>query len=340
MIKFNFIEKFIINFLFKFSFVNRVLFDFEKVFFKKKWKVEKRLFICGLPRSGTSILLNKIYETGNFASLTYENMPFIMSPLLWRKISKFFIKINKKTERMHGDGIEIDNKSPEAFEEVFWQTFEKKNFVTKNFLKIHDPGQETLKEYLNFIDMVCQSYKKNNFLSKNNTNILRLKKLSLVSGNNTFVVMYRDPLNQAFSLKKQFFNFLNLQKKNKFYQKYFFYLGHYEFGMAHKNYEFLTNISNKFEDDLYWLSKWRDTYSYLININQPNIIFLSYENFCKNPRSLFEKILDKDKIKQIVFDDIKNFNSSFVAERYRLLRHSVFKDCYEIYSQLEKNSFF
>ena len=110
--------------------------------------------------------------------------------------------------------------------------------------------------------------------------------------------------------------------------------------MAHKNYEFLTDISNKFEDDLYWLSKWRDTYSYLINTKQPNIIFLSYENFCKNPRSIFEKILDKDKVNQIVFGDIKNFNSSFAAEKQGLCRHSVFKNCYEIYNQLEKNSFF
>ena len=48
-------------------------------------------------------------------------MPFIMSPNLSKLIQK---KSNiVKTERLHQDGIMFDLDSPEAFDEVFFSTF-------------------------------------------------------------------------------------------------------------------------------------------------------------------------------------------------------------------------
>ena len=41
-----------------------------------------------MARSGTTILLNAIYETNEFASLTYQDMPFILSPNIWSKLNK------------------------------------------------------------------------------------------------------------------------------------------------------------------------------------------------------------------------------------------------------------
>ena len=31
-------------------------------------------------------------------------------------------------ERAHGDGIKVSTESPEAFEEVFWKTFDDQNW--------------------------------------------------------------------------------------------------------------------------------------------------------------------------------------------------------------------
>ena len=50
--------------------------------------VGRHVFICGLARAGTSILLQILYETGEFRTLTYRNMPFVLSPRLWRKIGR------------------------------------------------------------------------------------------------------------------------------------------------------------------------------------------------------------------------------------------------------------
>ena len=67
------------------------LLDLEYFFFKKKIiksQNKKHVFVCGLPRSGTTILMKSLYETGKFASLTYRDMPFILCPNIWKNISK------------------------------------------------------------------------------------------------------------------------------------------------------------------------------------------------------------------------------------------------------------
>ena len=65
------------------NFLN-ISYDLEKYFSKKNLKnfVSQKLFITGYARSGTTILLNNLYQTGKFRSFTYDDMPFIMSPRL------------------------------------------------------------------------------------------------------------------------------------------------------------------------------------------------------------------------------------------------------------------
>ena len=55
--------------------------DIEDLFFKTQINnttIKEPVFISGLPRSGTTLLLNLCYESNEFASHTYRNMPFIM----------------------------------------------------------------------------------------------------------------------------------------------------------------------------------------------------------------------------------------------------------------------
>ena len=49
-------------------------------------------------------------------------MPFVMSPNLFSKFS-FYKKISKK-ERLHSDGIFYDLDSPEAFDEIFFSSYQ------------------------------------------------------------------------------------------------------------------------------------------------------------------------------------------------------------------------
>ena len=64
---------------------------------------DDHVFIVGLARSGTTVLLNAIYKSACFASLSYADMPFVLAPNLWSKLVKS--KPNRAAlERAHGDG--------------------------------------------------------------------------------------------------------------------------------------------------------------------------------------------------------------------------------------------
>ena len=104
------------------QFMREVTFDFESTFFSSSSETGNHIFIAGLARAGTTILLNALYESNIFASISYADMPFVLAPNLWSKIS-FKKKDLKLKERAHGDGIKVSTDSPEAFEEVFWKTF-------------------------------------------------------------------------------------------------------------------------------------------------------------------------------------------------------------------------
>ena len=117
------IQKFLHDFVLSKKIINKSLFELEKIIYlkNKDIKNQSHIFITGLPRSGTTSLLNFIYSSDHYASLTYKNMPFVLSP----NFSKLFHKKNiKKKERVHGDGITYDINSPEAFDEVFFNTDE------------------------------------------------------------------------------------------------------------------------------------------------------------------------------------------------------------------------
>ncbi len=81
------------------------------------------VFITALPRAGTTILLKLLWETGRFASHTYQDMPFVLCPLLWSRYAGQFGTDIEATERAHGDGLDVSGRSPEAFEEMIWKHF-------------------------------------------------------------------------------------------------------------------------------------------------------------------------------------------------------------------------
>ncbi len=155
-------------------FMREITFDVERSLFATNQTNNDHVFVSGLPRSGTTILLNAIYESNEFSSLSYVDMPFVLAPNLWSKLS-----LNKKdidfVERAHGDGIRVSTESPEAFEEVFWMTF------------VED-DKDTREKFKNYVQLVNRRYQKARYLSKNNQNIRgsTLYKISLCEDIDSF----------------------------------------------------------------------------------------------------------------------------------------------------------
>ena len=69
------------------QFMREVTFDFESTNFASSSETGDHVFITGLARAGTTIFLNALYKSNLFASLSYADMPFVLAPNLWSKIS-------------------------------------------------------------------------------------------------------------------------------------------------------------------------------------------------------------------------------------------------------------
>ena len=294
------------------KFIKKSLYELEKKIFLKNNKNEinnsKHLFITGLPRSGTTILLNFFYNTNEFGSFTYSQMPFITSPNLFSKISS---KVsNKKQERFHSDGIFFDLQSPESFDEIFFSTFSK---------------EEISEEIYNFVRLILLCQNKNRYISKNNFNYDRIDLIANLFPYSNFIIPVREPSQQAFSLFNQHKNFLKLQKNDNFVRRYMSYLGHFEFGEDHKSW-FKPQLFKNFDDPNYWLEQWIYFHENIYNkYNSHNrCFFLKYENL--NNENYFErlfKLLDLEKIDNKIFKISKkkitcDFNNELLIQSQNL----------------------
>tara|TARA_B100001057_G_C22855045_1_gene952374 strand:+ start:2614 stop:3579 length:966 start_codon:yes stop_codon:yes gene_type:complete len=293
MHNYNLIQIFLHDFVLNNKFINKSLYEIEKIFYLKKIDIkdENHVFITGMPRSGTTGLLNFLFSSNQYASLRYKNMPFILSP----NFSTFFnTKDIASTERSHQDGIFYNMESPEAFDEIF---FDNNNKFIKD-------------ELLNYVQLILLSENKNKYLSKNNSNIKRIDLIKNLLPNSKFLIPIREPLQQSYSLLNQHINFNYLQKKNNFIKRYMKYLGHHEFGIIHKPWNSPMNHFNKNKID-YWLEQWLLFYEKIYDKfqNNHNCYFLIYEKLENMDYilSLFEKIsLKKNLISKL--DYFKNSN--------------------------------
>lgn len=275
------------------NFLGEALFDIERLLFSPNITSEKpHVFVAGLARAGTTVLMRTLYENGKFTSLTYRDMPFILAPNLWRRIAGFSRQDTGKQERAHGDGLTIDYDSPEALEEVFWRTFCGSDYITKNGLIPMTADNETVDKFKAFVGLVLNNTPDNCYLSKNNNNILRLDAIARAFPHALIIVPFRDPLQQAFSLLNQHKKFLKTHSEDPFAKKYMTWLAHHEFGADHRPFLFdgIDGEEKNTQHLSYWLMIWINTYAYLINNPPPQAVFLSYERLCDNSEVVWKKL--------------------------------------------------
>ncbi len=162
--------------------VRKASFDVDGLFTKDiEWPANrKHVFICGLARAGTTILMRAFYQTGQFRSLTYRDMPFVLMPLVWHQLTKASQKKGVLRQRTHGDGITSDYDSPEAFEEVFWHTYAGRDYIHNDKLVPHIASKDLIERFRIYVNRILQGANetgKSRYLSKNNNNLLRLSGL-------------------------------------------------------------------------------------------------------------------------------------------------------------------
>lgn len=321
-------------------------FLFERLLSKSKNFKNKNdlqyIFVLGLARAGTTALLNKIYQSNQFASFLYSHMPFVLSP----KLANFFSNQSKNEDdlviRYHNDGIYINKNSPECLDEIFWIKSNDKYFK-ESYIKNDNIDSSLLKSYDYLIHQFCTLQNKKRFVIKNNNNHVRIIELANYFKSSKFLILFREPLAHARSLLNQHLNFTDLQNKDDFILEYMNLIGHREFGNNVKPFIYKDGDQDWYKNLnknslIYWIKQWIETYSWLYNSlqnNFSNVYFICYESLCLNKESSYNlrNLLEIDDSKF----EFRLGNYS-LKENKQSLPSDLLKEASEIYSNLKDKS--
>jgi hypothetical protein len=265
------------------------------------------VFITSLPRSGTTILLKLLWQTGRFASHTYQDMPFVLCPLLWSRYTGQFAEEIEPTERAHGDGLEVSGESPEAFEEMIWKHFWPSRY-REDHIRPWSPGDEN-EEFNSFFrahmrkvialrteeDGGEKTTAGRRYLSKNNLNIARLAALPEPLQEGTILVPFRDPVQQAASMHRQHERFLQIHEEDDFVRDYMEAIGHHEFGKGLKPVNFGGWLQDSPPDpgDLeFWLRYWTAAYQFILGHADESTVLVSYARLTEEPEAALSRLAD------------------------------------------------
>ncbi|MFT4717384.1 MAG: hypothetical protein ACI861_002391 [Paracoccaceae bacterium] len=254
-----------------------------------KWKDEgfdsriiAPVFICGLARSGSTLLLNRLTATGAFSTSTYRHMPFVLAPNMWSGASKSQRTQAQAVERAHGDGMSHSFDSEEAFEEVFWRAVSQKN-VSQILPWNIQASQDVLSQFRLFMTSVVKAGAGPRYLSKNNNNITRLPTLLKAAKTAQIVIPFRDPVAFVGSTLAQHEKFLAGHADNPFDAKYMAWLGHHEFGPYFKPAGAPGVTATELVTPEYLCQYWISVYSAVLENTHDQVHFFDYDTFCDQP---------------------------------------------------------
>ena len=287
--------------------VQRTLADLETDLYRRQLDaVESRdeVFVTGVPRAGTTLVLELLYGTGEFASFTYRDMPFILSPLLWRRFSKSRRVQGKRAERAHGDGMEVSYDSPEAFEEVAWLALMGRHILREDTLApvprqaMTPEAAEGLRTLVRKLLLAAAPEGAGSgtlrYLSKNNANLSRLRAIEALFPTARILVVYRNPLAQVASLAGQHRRFLEEHSREAFSARYMRWIGHFEFGENLRPIDFDGRYSRDGvppdADTTFWLEYWTAAYRHALEQRGSRVHFVDFDDLLARPVPSLERL--------------------------------------------------
>jgi hypothetical protein len=325
-------------------------------------KVDRPIFISGLARSGSTILLELLSSHPETTSHQYKDFPLIHIPIWWNNfLKRAGQKVSHATDRAHKDRIKITPDSPEAMEEILWMSF---------FAGCHDPRVNNILTKMNSSSEFDSFYNDHilkllhvkggsRYLSKGNYNVSRIEYISQLFPEAVFLIPIREPANHIASLIKQHKLFCELETQNPKILSYMQRAGHFEFGLDRRPINFGEDSINKIQE--YWAegqevsgwgATWSSVYSYVADLYENNsglskqIKIVSYESFCKNPLTILRDIYkhcdldihDEDLKKQSELISFPDYYQSNFSDIESDIIHQETNSTYERIQALIKTS--
>ncbi|MBV7378097.1 sulfotransferase [Maritimibacter dapengensis] len=290
-LNYGFLDRAVHRLAFKVDFGQEMLRDMEERLYGAeiaKQPVDSPIFVTSLARAGTTLLLEILAKHPDVVTHTYRDMPFVLSPLMWRKLSGRFRVDLARRERSHSDGMLVDADSPEAFEEVMWLRECPELFGEDGIALGPETGDRIAEPKSDLIRRLIASRGPADaprYVSKNNANIARLSAIRDAFPDARFVVPLRAPLDHAMSLHRQHMRYLDIHAESGFASDYMRDIGHFEFGDLHRPILFpgmdavIEAHDPKSLD--YWLAYWICAYRHIAE--RDDVCFVDMERFTRAP---------------------------------------------------------
>jgi hypothetical protein len=261
------------------------------------------VFITGLPRAGTTLLLELLENCGEFASHTYRAMPFVLMPLSWGRYMKKFGKGDTAKERAHGDGMMVSVDSPEAFEEMLWITFYPERYtgpVLSTWKSTPNPKFELFfarhRDKIVHLGKAQHHPEATRYVSKNNLNIARISWLVERIPDAKVVVPFREPYQHAASLLRQHRNFTAMHAEDAFSRSYMAGIGHFDFGANLKPVNFGKWRTENPDLDpntlAFWLTYWCAAYDRMLERRGERVVLFDFDAMCADPAPALGRLAD------------------------------------------------
>ena len=255
-------------------------------------QVNAPVFISGLPRAGSTILLQRLHATEGFVSPLYRDMPFVTAPLWWDGMTRRNREAAAVRERAHGDGIRTGADSPEAFDEVLWLRHWPEHYRGGRIAPWNavDDKPEFARDWLHWMKAMLAlrgGGRPARPVLKNNAHIARLQMVARLLPEAMIIVPYREPSQQAASLLNQHRKATEHQRQVPFARRYMDDLGHFEFGLGHRPIAFagFAAAGDRY-GFAYWLDYWRTAYEHILATLPDNAWLLDYDEACDDEAAM------------------------------------------------------
>ena len=291
--------------------------------------VKAPVYVCGLARAGTTILLEALSSHPDVGTHRYSDYPLVHLPYWWSRIASHMLKSDAPpAERAHGDRILVTPHSPEAMEEALWMSF---------FPKSHDPDQVQILDsftrneafeahYRAHIGKLLIARGKGRYVCKGNYNISRLLYIRKIFPDARFIIPVREPAAHIESLMRQHAHFTKGLAENPKGREHLKRVGHFEFGPDRSPIKVgfakdIVGLWQRGEELRGWARYWARIHGFVVRQMQLTQNFdgqgmiLRYEDFCADPDASLHRIMNHAGL-EASDTFIRSFATRVSAPRY------------------------
>jgi hypothetical protein len=270
--------------------------------------IDRPIFVAGLARSGSTILLEILAGHPHVATHRYRDFPLVFTPFWWNEIIRRSPRSQDcAVERAHRDGIMITPDSPEAMEEPIWQAFfrDAHNPQVSQVLDASVQRPDFEKFYCDHIRKLLVVRGSSRYVSKGNYNFSRLSYLQKLFPDARFVLPIRRPAAQVASLMKQQRLFTEGERRHPRALDHMRRVGHFEFGLDCRPINLsegrgtaeVLQLWEQGEEVRGWARYWKQLYEWLADRLAENerlreaALIVRFEDLCSYPIDVLKELL-------------------------------------------------